>query len=161
MNTKKEKFIFWIIGLGCGIILSGIVGTGISLRMLNNQLIQVNTKVEENRKETNESVDYSSTQLEDLENVEEMALVESTDELANEEIIEIPQETIDIFIPAGTGAGEISYILEEKGIIESADTFVTYIANQNQARSLRQGSFEFPTNIDYDEALEILLRKKR
>lgn len=163
MNNKKEKFIFWLMGLGCGILLSGIVGTFLSLNILNNDFKLKNEMTNEheisnNSKLNNEAINNSNELTE--EEIIEKALglgmkFEDSKEISNDE-----NAPIKLYISSELGATEICEVLEKSKVVKDGEKFKEYIKKQDKVTSLRHGEFEFSRNMTYEEILEVLLGEK-
>lgn len=150
MNNKREKFIFWLMGLGCGILLSGIIGTFLSLNILNEEFKVRNevTSQFNSNNETNRSNEESNSDNKTNE--------KNIPKVSNNK----KEETIQLYITSGLSATEICELLEKNQIIKDAIKFKEYVKKQGKVTSLRQGKFEFSRNMSDEEALGILLRKK-
>lgn len=69
--------------------------------------------------------------------------------------IEAGQE-VNITIPEGSSTGAIAELLAKNGVIDSANSFVTYASDQNAESSLKPGSYLFITGSDYSDVLSLL-----
>lgn len=166
MNNKREKFIFWLMGLGCGILLSGMLGTFLSLNILSNEFKLVNDTLMENKK-SNEISEVKDELTEEQIIQRALDLGMKFESITNEITKEQTQGkdkdedvTVKIYVSSGLGATGICKLLEENKVIADANEFREYIRKQDKLTSLREGEFEFPRNIGYEEALKILLREK-
>ena len=54
---------------------------------------------------------------------------------------------INVNIPQGSSASEISSILDSTGVITSKLAFELYLRNENLTDKLRSGSYEIPNNL--------------
>lgn len=141
---KKEKFIYWFIGLGCGIMLSGIIITFIGL----------NLKTIENPNINQQKI------VDDLPN-ESIMEKPITEDKERQEVSEVEQEVREsaykwVDIPSAYSATQISYFLETEGIVDDGVAFRNYIAEQKKTTKLRTGNQYLPMNGEYDEILNIL-----
>ncbi|GAC43158.1 hypothetical protein [Paenibacillus popilliae] len=71
---------------------------------------------------------------------------------------EVEQEA-KIKVAYGSGSRDIAKQLAEAGIVESAEEFERYVANQKKQGKLRTGTFRFPVPSTKEEALRILTSK--
>ncbi|MHC1750511.1 MAG: hypothetical protein AB9856_19750 [Cellulosilyticaceae bacterium] len=151
MDTKKTKFIFWLIGLGCGMILSGIFMLVLVLQIQNpSETItgQGTYGTAQPKQEENEKLKKQDTETSPPKVLEQASGVK---EVPNE-----PQK-IKLKIPPNIDSTDISILLEKEGIVDRAKGFETYIANQNKSTKLRAGTWEFPRNGAYEDVLNILI----
>jgi UPF0755 protein len=65
---------------------------------------------------------------------------------------------ININIPQGASASQISAILDSSGVINSQLAFELYLRNENLTDKLRAGSYELPNNLEYGELTALLLK---
>ena len=65
---------------------------------------------------------------------------------------------INVNIPQGSSASEISSILDSTGVITSKLAFELYLRNENLTDKLRSGSYEIPNNLSFDELTSVLLK---
>lgn len=65
---------------------------------------------------------------------------------------------INVNIPQGSSASEISSILDSTGVITSKLAFELYLRNENLTDKLRSGSYEIPNNLSFEELTSILLK---
>ena len=65
---------------------------------------------------------------------------------------------VDVNIPQGSSASEISSILDSTGVITSKLAFELYLRNENLTDKLRSGSYEIPNNLSFDELTSVLLK---
>ena len=176
---KKMKFTFWLLGFGCGMALTGIIGTFCVLNVKmesqpENVSLAVTEKLDvvETTETPSESISKTSimpskTTLEYSENQrqEEKQTPSGRVEVTNQD--EKAKETIDkevgmeevyktITIPKAVGAKQICDLLEEEGLIDNADDFLTYIKSYKKQRFLKHGELTLPLNVDYERLLEEL-----
>ena len=67
-------------------------------------------------------------------------------------------EIINVNIPQGSSASEISSILDSTGVITSKLAFELYLRNENLTDKLRSGSYEIPNNLNFEELTSVLLK---
>ncbi|MDG0871125.1 hypothetical protein L5D93_00735 [Paenibacillus thiaminolyticus] len=73
-------------------------------------------------------------------------------------LTEVKQEA-KIKVAYGSGSRDIAKQLADAGIVESAEEFERYVANQKKQGKLRTGTFLFPVPSTMEEALRILTSK--
>lgn len=176
---KKVKVTFWIMGFGCGIVLAGMIGTLVSLKTVGRiQEIQEENKItsqieqqvtdQEFKNEDNKYKEQSST-LNEINNNSQMENINNNEAIANnkeESVGNTENESIEtnndkmyqeVFIPSTSGSGDICRILEAAGVIEDGDAFHEYIKAKNKQKYLKDGTFSFPKDADYETLLKMLL----
>ena len=153
---------YWLLGFGCGIILSGIVGAICSLNIqeynigvsnvTDPPMMEINNQ-EQYEKINNENIEeYKTEKYEnEISSVEqESSKVERVD--PSIEVL----ETIEVNIPSKSMATDIAKILEKAGVIEDSKAFVDFIKEKKKTTKLKSGKIIFTKNSSYDEILEIL-----
>ena len=153
---------YWLLGFGCGIILSGIVGAICSLNIqeynigvsnvTDPPMMEINNQ-EQFEKINNENIEeYKTEKYEnEISSVEqESSKVERVD--PSIEVL----ETIEVNIPSKSMATDIAKILEKAGVIEDSKAFVDFIKEKKKTTKLKSGKIIFTKNSSYDEILEIL-----
>lgn len=153
---------YWLLGFGCGIILSGIVGAICSLNIqeynigvsnvTDPPMMEINNQ-EQFEKINNENIEeYKTEKYEnEISSVEqESSKVERVD--PSIEVL----ETIEVSIPSKSMATDIAKILEKAGVIEDSKAFVDFIKEKKKTTKLKSGKIIFTKNSSYDEILEIL-----
>ena len=65
---------------------------------------------------------------------------------------------IEINIPQGSSASQISSILDSTGVVTSSLAFELYLRNENLTDKLRSGSYEIQNNLSFEEITLILLK---
>jgi len=66
---------------------------------------------------------------------------------------------VPITIEAGMSATQVSVLLEERGVVDSASALLAYIVDEGLATTLQSGSFVFGSMMGYAEAAAILSPK--
>lgn len=159
MRKDKKSFTFWLVGFGCGIILSGLIGV-VMLLNTDEYKNSINTQIDrsETTAPTLAELDASESD-EDLGDSEiEVNNNLESDEKSNNEQIEIEESgQIIVNIPSGLTASETCKLLEEYGVVEDGDAFNEYIRSKQKTTKLREGEREFPKNATYEEVLDLLL----
>lgn len=166
---KKVKFTFWLLGFGCGMILTGMLGTLLTLKVdfevVSSQDDQIHNTMQpltkENKEIENLSLEESDTVSEDEpikeDNLIEDLVGEKENTLKLEESTIETQEKYEVYIPDQSGASEICRILEQAGIIENGKDFLEYIKENEKQTKLKNGYLELPYNADYATLLELLV----
>lgn len=166
---KKVKFTFWLLGFGCGMILTGMLGTLLTLKV-DFEVVssQEDQKLSTMQSMTNEHEEIEELTLEENEKVSEVNPTEEDDltkDLVEEKknISDIEESTIkvqekyEIYIPEQSGASEICTILEQAGLVENGKDFLGYIKENGKQTKLKNGYLELPYNADYATLLELLV----
>ena len=65
---------------------------------------------------------------------------------------------IEVTIPQGSSASQISSILDSTGIVNSSLAFELYLRNENLTDKLRPGTYEIQNNLSYEDITSILLK---
>ena len=201
MQLKKQKFVYWLLGLGCGIIVSGILMTIVGLKVIDQYEMTSSTEEFNEQSDAPKILQQNETSQQEASASKEPVLeeervfkeplveeIEETDSLKENELKEndasketrleeevvieekkevdevdkelVKERNYSIYIPSDATATSIASQLEEEGIIENGNDFLIYIKEQGKTSLLRSGSFMFPEKATYEEALNILLRKK-
>lgn len=144
---KKQKFIYWLIGVGCGMVLSGMAMTFVGLSL--------------SKEEPTKSLDMVPIyEIEDTnvikQEVKSEALVEEEGAIKSE------ASTYKwVQIPLNYNATQISKLLEDKEIIEDQKAFLEYLRKNKQTTKLRCGNQYLPIKGEYDTILSILTGKSQ
>lgn len=73
----------------------------------------------------------------------------------------VQQETKVAFtIKSGMSSGQVSKLLEEKGLIKDADDFNLYIVKKGKASSIRVGKYSISSDASYDAIIKMITTKK-
>lgn len=166
MRVQNNKpFIFWLIGLGCGMILSGIIMIVLILNAQEYKQEIVGKFSNEPVQNTEETFNINQVSpTESVDDIEEEQQSES-DDLKKEEYIEehVAEEVepVDkvIYIPGNSTALQVCIILEQEGIIEDAKGFSDYLVKNKKTTYLRNGTITLPTGASYEELMKQLLIK--
>ena len=135
------KLKYYMCGLGSGIILAVLVlAIAGKISALGNS---VNNNA--NINETTGSVIAYTTQADNKETTE----------------VETQSETgkVQVHIAAVTISSEIAKMLEERGVIDSAQGFIQYMYDEGYSRIVQEGDFEFTKNDTYANVARILTRQ--
>lgn len=168
MNNKKKNFIFWLIGLGCGFILSGIVVMLCLLQVeeYRNSLWKVQDQVgqEQSIQEITRKTSLPQTSPENVvtdvpEEINKIVSSKEEDAELNTSEIEEENDMIKISIPRNLSASQTCEILENEGVVGDGKALTEYIKAEEKTTKLRSGNFIFEENMSYEEILDILLRK--
>lgn len=66
---------------------------------------------------------------------------------------------VQVHIAAVTISSEIAKMLEERGVIDSAQGFIQYMYDEGYSRIVQEGDFEFTKNDTYANVARILTRQ--
>lgn len=138
LKKNRERFIYVLIGIGIGIVISGIIMLGIVLNLSENKVqedngIAAQPKIEPIVKEPVEK----KTQIQVEQKKEE-------------------KKEVSIFVPEEAGATEVSKLLQEQGVVENADDFLKYIYKNKKSKVLKDGTITFPLHATYEDILALL-----
>ena len=67
-------------------------------------------------------------------------------------------KVIEVTIPLGSSASQISSILDSTGVVNSSLAFELYLRNENLTDKLRPGTYEIQNNLSYEDITSILLK---
>ena len=67
-------------------------------------------------------------------------------------------KVIEVNIPQGSSASQISSILDSTGIVPSSLAFELYLRNENLTDKLRPGTYEIQNNLSFEDLTSILLK---
>ena len=176
---KRLKLTFWIIGFGCGMVVSGIIGAVLTINVHNSYEIETSNqiigKTAQDKNEIEESNQVASTpdvpEVNDNEankedaHQKELELEPSdkkSEEVTSEETLFNQIQTTKaqyskVNIPKNITAKQICALLEENKIVASGDDFLAYINSKKKQCYLRNGEFSLPILGDYDEILNELI----
>ncbi len=162
------KLKYYMCGLGSGIILAvlvlAIAGKISALGNSANNNANIN--------ETTGSVIAYTTQADNKETTEvetQAGTEENSERLTGESTgvtmavteSETQSETgkVQVHIAAVTISSEIAKMLEERGVIDSAQGFIQYMYDEGYSRIVQEGDFEFTKNDTYANVARILTRQ--
>ena len=160
------KLKYYMCGLGSGIILAvlvlAIAGKISALGNSANNNANIN--------ETTGSVIAYTTQADNKETTEvetQAGTEENSERLTGEStgvtmaVTETQSETgkVQVHIAAVTISSEIAKMLEERGVIDSAQGFIQYMYDEGYSRIVQEGDFEFTKNDTYANVARILTRQ--
>ena len=159
------KLKYYMCGLGSGIILAVLVlAIAGKISALGNS---VNNNA--NINETTGSVIAYTTQADNKETTEVETQAENSERLTGESTgvtmavteSETQSETgkVQVHIAAVTISSEIAKMLEERGVIDSAQGFIQYMYDEGYSRIVQEGDFEFTKNDTYANVARILTRQ--
>ena len=162
------KLKYYMCGLGSGIILAVLVlAIAGKISALGNS---VNNN--SNINETTGSVIAYTTQADNKETTEvetQAGTEENSERLTGESTgvtmavteSETQSETgkVQVHIAAVTISSEIAKMLEERGVIDSAQGFIQYMYDEGYSRIVQEGDFEFTKNDTYANVARILTRQ--
>ena len=162
------KLKYYMCGLGSGIILAVLVlAIAGRISALGNS-VNNNTNINE----TTGSVIAYTTQADNKETTEvetQAGTEENSERLTGESTgvtmavteSETQSETgkVQVHIAAVTISSEIAKMLEERGVIDSAQGFIQYMYDEGYSRIVQEGDFEFTKNDTYANVARILTRQ--
>ena len=171
---KKVKLTFWLIGFGCGMIVTGIIGAISTLNVSTDKLKAVVSQDEvvawENNELAEDTTQDTAKKMQDKIRVKENQLEEVTKEINENHNRENMQTTIEndteftgvekvseVIIPSQVTASEICKILQQNGIVQNSDDFLAYIKEQKKQTMLKSGKYILPIEGSYEEILKQLL----
>ncbi len=148
---KKSNFIFIVLGIGIGIILTSII-------FYFNPLIKYK--------------EYTDEQI--IKKAEELGMVFIKDNIDSEHEEIKPKEkdfdkkakskkknsVIKVEISAGDSSIDVAEKLLDLGIIEDKVEFVQFLMDKNMDKKLRPGTYELKPNLSYSTILKILSKNK-
>lgn len=113
-------------------------------------------------KSTEETVTTEATTEQETRQIESIQInnIKSDQSLGSAQNMLAAKEVIKINIPKNLGASQICKILQENGVIDNSKQFKEYIVKEGKTTKLRSGDFFFTKDLEYDEVLDILTRKK-
>lgn len=146
ISNKKTILASWLIGLGSGLFISGILLSIILYSSNQKEPLAISEKMQ-------------------VEEGEAAAPKSSEQPLARDELIieeeppkpqELAVQMVEVDIKPTAGAREIGRILLENNIIQDYDEFIAHVVAEDLERSLAHGLREFPLNADLETVFEIL-----
>ncbi len=162
------KLKYYMCGLGSGIILAVLV------LAIAGKISTLGSSVNNNANinETTGSVIAYTTQADNKETTEvetQAGTEEDSERLTGESTgvtmavteSETQSETgkVQVHIAAVTISSEIAKMLEERGVIDSAQGFIQYMYDEGYSRIVQEGDFEFTKNDTYANVARILTRQ--
>lgn len=178
-KRRSIKLTFWLIGLGTGMIISGIIGAVCTLNIKEYRQMLF-THHEETRKETSSPVadTLASPKASDMASPSADQVQSPLPTLKNELPAQSPQtdekqvldegklvsknetqDTISVYIPEGYNSKQVCEFLEQYQVIDNADAFNKYIIAQGKTKRLTKGYRTLPRHGDYEEILGIIAVK--
>lgn len=179
---KKIKFIFWLLGFGCGVTVTGIIGTFLSLKiespkietsksdqsMSYDRVIETAPSVlptEETSANISEAAKEEQMAKDSVKTPEEepQEAVNAPNESANKtpepSVVASDEKTMiykEINIPKLASAKEICDLLAQEGFIEDSEAFLDYIRAQKKQRYLLHGNLNLPVGASMEVLLDEL-----
>ena len=167
------KLKYYMCGLGSGIILAVLVlaiagrisalgnsvNNNANINETTGSVIAYTTQVD-NKETTQAETTEVETQAGTEENSEPFT-GESTGVTMAVTESETQSETgkVQVHIAAVTISSEIAKMLEERGVIDSAQGFIQYMYDEGYSRIVQEGDFEFTKNDTYANVARILTRQ--
>lgn len=171
------KIKYFIRGLGVGVIVSTlllfmtysyklsdtrVISRAKELGMVygGNEEESTTQKLRETgdgeKKET-EDVQTSETEMTSLDNQEESTTILSGEGVDVQATTE--NETHTIVITSGMTSGQVSRMLEQAGLVDSADAFDEYLMKNGKTVKLQKGQHILHKNMTYEEIADTLTKK--
>ncbi len=167
---KNLKFTFWLIGFGCGMVVSGIIGALFTINLeaheTNDEPIKIVTdQLKQRELEEEKKVEVKNGQVIQDEKVrldidinKQNSEITPSPTLTTTSTLKVVQKKYcEIEIPKNISAVEICELLEEKGVISSSDVFLEYVKSQNMQSRLRAGKIKVPILGSNEEILDALV----
>lgn len=139
---RKIKFIYWLLGVGCGIAFTAIIGTFLSLKVSENI---TTTSYSEQKESIGTIMDREVPVVNANKDKEE--IVSQDDKIATSRTI---------YIPKGMGAGDVCSLLKQMTIVEDDEAFLAYIKENKKEKKIKDGRFNLQTKMSYKQLLEAL-----
>jgi len=135
----RQKFPYILLGIGIGILLTNIIYN-----------FHPNVQYRE----------YSQEEI--IEKAKELGMVFLKDVIKVESDTEEKEDSkkVEFAVEKGDSLTEIANNLHEAGIIEDVNSFVKYVREKGLDKKIRVGSFMLSPDMDFDEIIEILLKRK-
>lgn len=70
------------------------------------------------------------------------------------------QESVTVVIEPGVTSYRICIMLKEAGLVEDADSFDTYLCENEYSRKIKSGTYEIPVGISEEEIAKIITRSR-
>lgn len=167
---KNLKFTFWLIGFGCGMVVSGIIGVLFTINLqahetasepieiVTDQLKQRELEEEKKVEVKNEQVIQDGKMRLDMDVNKQNSEITPSSELTTTSTIKVVQKKYcEMEIPKNMSAVEICELLEEKGVISSSEAFLEYVKSQNMQSRLRAGKVKVPILGSHKDILDALV----
>lgn len=135
----RQKFPYILLGIGIGVLLTNIIYN-----------FHPNVQYRE----------YSQEEI--IEKAKELGMVFIKDVIKVESDTEEKEDSkkVEFAVKKGDSLMEIASNLHEAGIIEDVDSFVKYVRGKGLDKKIRVGSFMLSPDMDFDEIIDILLKRK-
>lgn len=135
----RQKFPYILLGIGIGVLLTNIIYN-----------FHPNIQYRE----------YSQEEI--IEKAKELGMVFLKDVIKVESDTEEKEDSkkVEFAVEKGDSLTEIASNLHGAGIIEDVNSFVKYVREKGLDKKIRVGSFMLSPDMDFDEIIEILLKRK-
>lgn len=135
----RQKFPYILLGIGIGVLLTNIIYN-----------FHPNVQYRE----------YSQEEI--IEKAKELGMVFLKDVIKVESDTEEKEDSkkVEFAVKKGDSLTEIASNLHGAGIIEDVNSFVKYVREKGLDKKIRVGSFMLSPDMDFDEIIEILLKRK-
>ena len=169
------KLKYYMCGLGSGIILAVLVmaiagkisalgknaSDNANINETTGSVIAYTTQAD--NKETTQAETTQTTAADTQADTEEGTESVAGESTAAVTVTESETETgtgkVQVHIAAVTISSEIARMLEERGVIDSAQGFIQYMYDEGYSRIVQEGDFEFTKNDTYANVARILTRQ--
>lgn len=169
------KLKYYMCGLGSGIILAVLVmaiagkisalgksaSDNANINETTGSVIAYTTQAD--NKETTQAETTQTTAADTQADTEEDTESVAGESTAAVTVTESETETgtgkVQVHIAAVTISSEIARMLEERGVIDSAQGFIQYMYDEGYSRIVQEGDFEFTKNDTYANVARILTRQ--
>lgn len=135
----RQKFPYILLGIGIGVLLTNIIYN-----------FHPNVQYRE----------YSQEEI--IEKAKELGMVFLKDVIKVESDTEEKEDSkkVEFTVKKGDSLTEIASNLHGAGIIEDVNSFVKYVREKGLDKKIRVGSFMLSPDMDFDEIIDILLKRK-
>ena len=146
----RHKFPYILLGIGIGILLTNII-------------YDFHPKVEYREYSQDEIIEMAKEMgmvfLKDSIKVESSTQDEQV--LENAESVEDGPINVQFVIEQGEFLEEIARNLYSEGIIDDVDSFMKYVRSKGLDRRFRVGTYTLSTGMNYDEIIDVLLKREK
>lgn len=164
---KNLKFTFWLIGFGCGIVISGIIGALFTINVDAHENSKESIKLEADQlsKHETERVEEAQVEMPSVQqdkkkpsNVSEQREEKLSAEVSTTSTLKvIEQKYCELEIPKNANATQICQLLQEKNVIRDSEEFLEYIKSKGMQNRLRAGKVRLPELGEYETILDTLI----
>lgn len=163
------KLKYYLRGIGIGVIVTTLILMVSSVIHNNNlseeKIIKEALKLGMIMPETTDEKDSLWVQSTEETDKSTEAVPESETEgdtqIPEEDtaITQEPRETVQFYIEIASTATLVSQNLCQAGLVDSAESFLSYLQEKDYTHSLRSGVFDIPKGASYEEICDIIMRR--